>query len=206
MIDGGKLYKDLGINPTATADEIRAAYRAKSKQHHPDKGGDIDTFKSIAAAYEVLSDEQKRIAYDAGRDPNGGSVEDRAKENVANAFSTLINGDLDPHGTDFIAVIIEDVNKNIAKVEALNRSAKKQLHRLGIMTERLTGEGMLFDVIATQKRMVENQMGTNADTMAMLKAMLVILDDWKYSHSSPLAYFNASTTTGGINIMGGWKA
>ena len=40
------------------------AYFRLSKQHHPDKGGEEHKFKEISAAYEILSDEQKRAAYD----------------------------------------------------------------------------------------------------------------------------------------------
>ena len=44
----------LGIGPSATLDEIREAYRAKSKKHHPDLGGDEWAFRMVLRAYEVL--------------------------------------------------------------------------------------------------------------------------------------------------------
>ncbi len=57
-------YEVLEINKNATQDEIKKAYRAQVKTHHPDKGGDEAIFKEIAEAYEVLSDEAKRERYD----------------------------------------------------------------------------------------------------------------------------------------------
>jgi hypothetical protein len=44
----------LGVGPDASLDEIHEAYRAKSKKHHPDRGGDDWAFRMVARAYEVL--------------------------------------------------------------------------------------------------------------------------------------------------------
>lgn len=62
------LYETLGVAKTATADEIRKTYRKLARKYHPDLNPGDSTaeasFKKIAAAYEVLSDEAKRKAYD----------------------------------------------------------------------------------------------------------------------------------------------
>ena len=58
-------YEVLGIPKSASADEIKKAYRLLSKKHHPDKeGGNEETFKEISEAYSVLSDKDKRAKYD----------------------------------------------------------------------------------------------------------------------------------------------
>lgn len=61
-------YELLGIARTATADEIRKAYRKLAMKYHPDRNqGDAaseEMFKAVSEAYEVLSDEKKRAAYD----------------------------------------------------------------------------------------------------------------------------------------------
>lgn len=59
-----KLYELLGVTKEASGDEVRKAYRKAAITHHPDKGGDPEKFKEIANAYQVLSDEQKRLQYD----------------------------------------------------------------------------------------------------------------------------------------------
>lgn len=60
-------YQTLGVTPTASAGAIRAAYRALARQFHPDVSRAEDAqarFAAIAAAYEVLSDPEKRRDYD----------------------------------------------------------------------------------------------------------------------------------------------
>jgi molecular chaperone DnaJ len=61
-------YELLGVPRNANADDLKKAYRKLAMQYHPDKKpGDKkseEKFKEISHAYDVLSDEQKRAAYD----------------------------------------------------------------------------------------------------------------------------------------------
>ncbi|KAI3712062.1 hypothetical protein L1987_70611 [Smallanthus sonchifolius] len=60
-------YSTLGVPKSATGKDIKAAYRKLARQYHPDvnkEPGATEKFKEISAAYEVLSDDQKRAMYD----------------------------------------------------------------------------------------------------------------------------------------------
>ncbi|CAM8969355.1 unnamed protein product [Rhodiola kirilowii] len=66
-------YKILGISKTASIAEIKKAYKKLALQWHPDKNQDNreeaeNKFREIAAAYEVLGDDEKRMRYDRGED------------------------------------------------------------------------------------------------------------------------------------------
>lgn len=65
-------YETLGIDRSASNDEIKRAYRKLASQHHPDRGGDTKKFQDIQVAYDTLSDPQKRAMHDNPRQSFGG--------------------------------------------------------------------------------------------------------------------------------------
>lgn len=99
MADKRDYYEVLGVAKTATPDEIKSAYRKLALKYHPDKNpGDKaaeEKFKEAAAAYEVLSDADKRAAYDrhgfAAVEGGGGF---RTNEDIFGAFRDIFGGDL----------------------------------------------------------------------------------------------------------------
>ncbi|UCC51358.1 MAG: molecular chaperone DnaJ [Anaerolineaceae bacterium] len=67
MADKRDYYDVLGVSRGATQDELKKAYRRLARQYHPDVNNDPgagERFKEISEAYEILSDDQKRSAYD----------------------------------------------------------------------------------------------------------------------------------------------
>jgi molecular chaperone DnaJ len=70
---GGDAYAVLGVTPQASNAEIKAAYRALVKCHHPDAGGDEKRILALNAAWEVLRDAQSRRRYDAAHGSTGGA-------------------------------------------------------------------------------------------------------------------------------------
>jgi DnaJ-class molecular chaperone len=70
-------YEVLGVKPDASADEIRKSYRKLAKQFHPDlnpgKPEAEERFKAVSAAYDLLSDPEKRARYDRGEIDESGA-------------------------------------------------------------------------------------------------------------------------------------
>lgn len=97
-------YEILGVNKTATAEEIKKAYRKVAIQFHPDKNpGNKEAeekFKEAAEAYEVLSDETKRAQYDRfGHSRPGGGGYQHHEMNMEDIFSQF--GDIFGGGSPF---------------------------------------------------------------------------------------------------------
>ncbi|MCK9575535.1 MAG: molecular chaperone DnaJ [Clostridia bacterium] len=112
MAQNKNYYDILGVSKTASADEIKSAYRKLAKQYHPDlnKASDATAkFKDINEAYEILGDEQKRSNYD-----NFGSAEGNPFNNFGGSasngggFSSFFGGG---GGTNFGG--FEDIFSNI---------------------------------------------------------------------------------------------
>jgi molecular chaperone DnaJ len=86
-------YAVLGVERSASADEIRSAYRKLARQHHPDvssQDGAAERFKEITQAYEVLSDPEKRQRYDMfGESELGGMA---AGFGIDDLFNTFFGG------------------------------------------------------------------------------------------------------------------
>jgi molecular chaperone DnaJ len=94
-------YEVLGVSKSASADEVKKAFRKAAIEHHPDRGGNEEKFKEINEAYEVLKDTDKRKRYDqfghAGvggnsGNPFGGGFGDA--QNVNFDFGDLGLGDI----------------------------------------------------------------------------------------------------------------
>jgi DnaJ family protein A protein 2 len=63
-VDNKEFYEILGVPQNASGDDIKKSYRKKVMKAHPDKGGDPEEFKRLQAAYEILSNPEKRELYD----------------------------------------------------------------------------------------------------------------------------------------------
>ena len=201
MIDNGKLYDDLDLPHDATAEQIKAAYRAQSKQHHPDAGGNADAFARISAAYAILGDQRKRIAYDAGRDPLM-DTEAQATKNIVGAFVNILNGNKSPETCDLVGEVRKMVKQEQAKVAASNRECDKYLKRFDIIAKRLKGEGVLRDAITSAKQGVDHQRAQNDQQGEIFVEMLAQLDGWDYEHDAMAAYVTGmgASTSGSISF------
>lgn len=85
-------YATLGVARTASADEIKRAFRKLASQHHPDKGGDTQKFQAIQEAYATLGDEQKRAEYDNPRPQFSGFHGQPGGVNINEIFGQMFGG------------------------------------------------------------------------------------------------------------------
>ena len=77
-------YEILGVSSNASLQEIKSAYRALVKRHHPDTGGDQEMILSLNAAWEVLRDSESREAFDMKEKVNNSFMKKNKNRNIRN--------------------------------------------------------------------------------------------------------------------------
>jgi curved DNA-binding protein CbpA len=93
-------YETLGVDRSASKDEIQKAYRKRAKSEHPDAGGSAERFGALTRAHRILTDDAKRAQFD-----ETGEIDDRPDT-------------LDAHALELIHSIFEDIlsKPNVTKM------------------------------------------------------------------------------------------
>ncbi|CAI4064901.1 hypothetical protein SKDZ_09G1660 [Saccharomyces kudriavzevii ZP591] len=133
MVVDTEYYDLLGVSTTASAIEIKKAYRKKSIQEHPDKNPNdlkaTERFQAISEAYQVLGDDGLRAKYDKfGRKeaiPQGGF------EDAAEQFSVIFGGDA---FASYIGELM--LLKNLQKTEELNAEDEAEKEKENVETKK----------------------------------------------------------------------
>ena len=132
-------YDVLGVEPGCTEAELKKAFRKQALRSHPDKGGDPEVFKKVNEAWSVLSDPEKRQAYDAhgkagvdgsagggmpggfpGGFPGGGAFGGMGMggvgmEDILRAFGMQMGGGMGMGGMLQMTVTLEDLYTGVTK-------------------------------------------------------------------------------------------
>ena len=91
-------YQTLGVQPNASPEEIKKAYRKLANKHHPDKGGDQNKFKDISVAYDTLSDPQRKAEYDLERQGGGRQYRFNTGNGGFEQFQDIFGDGFNPFG------------------------------------------------------------------------------------------------------------
>jgi curved DNA-binding protein len=137
-------YEILGVEPTASQEEIKKAFRALALKHHPDHHpGDSEAeerFKAINRAYQTLSDKDKRADYDQQSSRSDGDVSFEDFNFFKNIhFSTMgniINGTAQLSFSDVINGVTKDIAVNVYDIKLQNNKIV-QFSKSGVVTCKL---------------------------------------------------------------------
>lgn len=182
-------YDQLGIDQTATAADIKRAYRNKAREKHPDKGGDPHEFASIGTAYEVLKDPQRRLLYDMTGQDKRLPMEIEVQNVLMNAFGQALSQIEDIEITAFVR---DGLQKVVQQIPEESKKLKAREKKLVSKREKVTATGtnvvhMLIDAelkaIAGGLAQLEHQLAVNK---ACLEALDKYSEEWEAPAEEPI--------------------
>lgn len=166
------LYSDLGIEPTASKQDIEKAYRKKAMKEHPDHGGDPHAFKQLTVAYKILKNEESRKRYDeTGRTDTPLSKRDTI-------FRQLIIEGFTRSDSPINSIIkkLQIDQREIEQQRDRLKAGKKQIsRRLEKFLEKNSNE-IIQETLEATIVSLDREITTCTETLDMLKGLI---DDFK---------------------------
>lgn len=152
------LYEVLGVEPGASKDQIKAAYRAAARKHHPDAGGSAEHFMAVTRSYDVLMNDELRATYDADGTVDDGDVRkqrDRVMGILSECLDVVIeqiDGNVSENdvvrmmkriistGVENLDKQIKNFEKQVASLSEINRRIKREEESKNTFSEVIMGK------------------------------------------------------------------
>ena len=179
------LYDDLELPKTCTSEEIKQKYRILAQLHHPDKGGDVEKFKRMKLAYEVLSDPIKREHYDS----TGDQYDDINLDSEVMARLAMMVTQFVQHINPEIDDLILKMRIEIRALQQLTTNAIVECNELiakfKIISKKIRlkkeGENLLKLVVDKKVLGLHNEVINHKRGLIVFARMLEVLDDYHFS-------------------------
>lgn len=182
-------YAILGLNRTASAASIKAAYRTRARMTHPDRGGEPAEFMVVVKAFGVLSDPVARRLFDETGQVNEDGARDRRQqvatilaEMFDTAVSTALSLSLPLQRVNFIEQMASAVRKQSAEAEGSHRKLGADLAALKALRTRIRrrdGKPNLFvERLDEQLRNKDQELLEAAQRRALLETALTELANY----------------------------
>ena len=140
-------YEILEVDKSATEIEIKQAYRRKSRECHPDRGGSDEAMQEVNRAYEVLSDPEKRAEYDqTGAVSNEPPIEARATQIIIQVYMEALQRAQYDQGVDYDQTVKEAISQKLNKANIDRSQVNKVLPRIEKTLARAHGDQLIFSI------------------------------------------------------------
>jgi curved DNA-binding protein CbpA len=177
-------YDTLGVPPTATDAEIRAAYQRAASRAHPDRqGGNVERMANVNTAYRVLS--ERRAEYDAGEgDDEPPSVERRAEQAFMTMFAAALGSTNNPVNAiwEQLSAQRHGVQAHITQARIAQRALEKRAEGL-----RYKGKGrdLMRAVVDQRLQAYDRTIAEGKEALTIMNLVETLLKD--YESEEPLA-------------------
>lgn len=200
-------YEVLEVPADSTEQEVVKAYRRKSLQHHPDRGGDADECKTINEAYGILSNPKRRKRFD-----ETGDATDRRKHNAAEAAIAELLADafaqdrIDPVRwiKDRLAARRADHQEQRDKLISGREKLAEKIARFKAANERTTnpnGRDFVLEALETGLLAIDTEIANQNSAAELLTESLALLNGLAMPVVS-----NCSPYANGVHSLASWNS
>lgn len=187
-------YDTLGVPRDASADAIKQAFRRRSSECHPDKGGDADEQAAVNRAWETLGDAERRAEYDAtGTSSEPGSVQAEARDALITLFRASIENSDGDHVDEVRSMLAQHAAGLLRGQADCERKRTRLLRRRKKVRVR-TGENLVHALIDEQVRVLDQQLAKMPRGFEVNRLALEMLGSYEMTEESLTA------------LISGWKA
>lgn len=201
-------YQILGVERTATTDQIKKAYMKKARKSHPDTGGCKEEFKMISLAYTVLTDAEKRDRFDRGESVDGSSP---MLDILSNLIQEAFGKSEDPmHYIKAEAKKqIQSMKTGLKQNEELSRKVKKKLEKLTTANTKTKNTIGLAFIVDTMNRFIvtgEEACRGIQNSIHLYESILLYVENIEYPSEAYQPFSRPMEVTfGGFRpSSGGW--
>jgi curved DNA-binding protein CbpA len=187
-LDGVTHYDTLGVDPSASPAEIRAAYKRCAMRLHPDRNKSEtaeEEFKRVQHAYDVLGDPERRARYDATGQDGKGDRRGEAEQALANLFMALIEQTIQPEYVDMTALMRKNIDAHQTNYRAQQADAENHARKLRSHVHRIqrkTGKlNLLARAMEQKAATLERAAAECAEHVALGEQMKSILEEYSYT-------------------------
>jgi curved DNA-binding protein CbpA len=182
------LYKILGLEKTATKEEISKAFRELAKTHHPDVGGDGELFKAMSHAYSILTNDRAKIAYDQSGTEEPFSPVTKGIEVARSEFfraiskykGQAVNYDLIDEAKKEVNTQIQKARELIANADLAVNNLKKIQKRLKIKKKKKKVPEVLISALNAQIISIRQDIVRLGEDIEAFKVALEILNQYSF--------------------------
>lgn len=191
-------YEILDVEPKATVIQIKAAYRKRSAETHPDtEKGSETKFQEVRKAYDILSNEDRRERYDRTGRTDDIKVTPKVIQNmVEQTVTAIINAERpdgttdDPTWENIKQKVILTIKSSRRELEANIRNCRKKLNRLENLAKRFkskTEADPIGDAFAVQRKTITEELHKFQDGLELsMKTEEVFLSyDYEMGETGP---------------------
>jgi curved DNA-binding protein CbpA len=197
------LYTLLGVESTATPEEITIAYRKLAMKHHPDRAGDsqeaADMMAKINAAYDILNNDIKRAEYDATGQTSSADKMGSIVKTALDMLNETITSCPDTDTIDLVQVMIGKIDRNIFDLIQSNNQNRGVIQKFNKIKNRFkkkhgcSGENLFTKTI--EKRIADCEMfiRMNEEREQFLRQLLEYVRTYEFEVNAPTVVVMTST-------------